>query len=56
MKNLILAALAVLSLSACGVVARGEPQVASPIGPYDNTRNSLSGRYVGGGGGGGGGM
>jgi hypothetical protein len=50
-----LAALAVLSLSACGRMAQGEPQIANPNGPYDNTQNSLGGRYVGGGGGGGGG-
>ena len=55
MKKMILAAFAVLSLSTCGVMARAEPPGASQNGPYDNTANSLGGRYVGGGGGGGGG-
>jgi hypothetical protein len=56
MKKMILVALAALSLTACGVLAQGEPQIAYHDGPYDNTANSLGGRYVGGGGGGGGGM
>ena len=48
MRRLLLAGLVVLSLSACGVLAQGQPQVASPAGPYDNTANSLGGRFAGG--------
>jgi hypothetical protein len=56
MKKVILLAFAVLGLTACGVLAQGEPQIAYHGGPYDNTANNLGGRYGGGGGGGGGGM
>jgi hypothetical protein len=54
MKNLILAAFAALSLTA-GIAPMalaspaGCPQTTSHQGPYDNTANSLGGRYVGGG-------
>jgi hypothetical protein len=48
MRKMILAALAVLSLSACGWMAKGKPQVTSQSGPYDNTVNSLGGRFAGG--------
>jgi hypothetical protein len=67
MKTMILAALAALSLSlaACSGATingasdtaqwlPGEPHVVTPTGPYDNTANSLGGRFVGGGDGGGG--
>jgi hypothetical protein len=53
MKNLILAAFAALSLSA-GVaqIAQAAPlssaQTSVHQGPYDNTANSLGGRFVGG--------
>jgi hypothetical protein len=51
MKTMILAAVAALILTA-GVAQTahafpGEPQVARHSGPYDNTANSLGGRYVG---------
>jgi ABC-type glycerol-3-phosphate transport system substrate-binding protein len=64
MKTLILAAVAALGLAACsGPMVNGssdaprlpgEPHVMTPMVPYDNTANSLGGRYVGGGDGGGG--
>jgi hypothetical protein len=58
MKNLILAAVATLSLAACSgptlngqsdtaQFLPGEPHVVTPIGPYDNTANSLGGRFAG---------
>ena len=55
MKKLILAAIAALSLTAgiapmAHAFTRGFPQDNPQNGPYDNTANSLGGRYVGGGG------
>jgi hypothetical protein len=58
MKTLILAAAATLSLAACSgptlngqsdtaQFLLGEPHVVTPIGPYDNTANSLGGRFAG---------
>jgi hypothetical protein len=47
MKNLILAAFAALSLSAA--MAPLANAATQHTGPYDNTANSLGGRYVGGG-------
>jgi uncharacterized lipoprotein len=58
MKTMILAALTVLSLAACSgptisgssdtaQLFRGEPHVVTPVGPYDNTANSLGGRFAG---------
>ena len=58
MKTLILGACAALSLAACSgptvsgpsdtaQVIRGEPHMATPTGPYDNTANSLGGRFAG---------
>jgi hypothetical protein len=50
MKKIFLAALTVLSLTA-GVAQIASASVYSNhTGPYDNTANSLGGRYVGGGG------
>jgi hypothetical protein len=60
MKTLILAGIAALGLAACTgptvngpndtvQLLPGEPRVTHPAGPYDNTVNSLGGRYVGGG-------
>jgi hypothetical protein len=50
MKKMFLAALTVLSLTA-GVAQMASASVYSNHqGPYDNTANSLGGRYVGGGG------
>jgi hypothetical protein len=60
MRNLILIGLAALGLAACsGPTLNGQsdtaqafpgaPHVMQPTGPYDNTQNSLGGRYVGGG-------
>ena len=51
MKSVILAAFAALILTA-GIAQTahafpGEPQVTRHSGPYDNTANSLGGRYVG---------
>jgi hypothetical protein len=51
MKTMVLAAFAALVLTA-GVAQTahafpGEPQVTRHSGPYDNTANSLGGRYVG---------
>jgi hypothetical protein len=58
MKSLILAAFAALTLTAAiapmAHAFPGEPKITRHHGPYDNTRNSLGGRYVGGGDGGGG--
>jgi hypothetical protein len=53
MKKLILAAFTALSLTAAiAPLASAAPVSASGhSGPYDNTANSLGGRYVGGGGG-----
>jgi hypothetical protein len=48
MKTLILAAFAALSLSA-GVAQMAQAATVHQ-GPYDNTANSLGGRWVGGGG------
>ena len=48
MKKMIVVALTVLSLSACAWVGQGKPQVASQSAPYDNTQNSLGGRFAGG--------
>jgi hypothetical protein len=61
MKSLILITLAALGLAACtgptlngnsdaAQIFPGEPHVTHPTGPYDNTPNSLGGRYVGSGG------
>jgi hypothetical protein len=58
MNTLILAAVATLSLAACSgptlngqsdtaQLLPGEPHVVTPIGPYDNTANSLGGRFAG---------
>ena len=58
MKTMILAALTVLSLAACSgptingqndtaQLFSGEPHVVTPTGPYDNTANSLGGRFAG---------
>ena len=58
MKSMILAALTVLSLAACsGPTVNGpndtagflpgEPHVVTPTGPYNNTANSLGGRFAG---------
>jgi hypothetical protein len=49
MKSMVLAAFAAFILTA-GVVQTahavpGEPQVTRHSGPYDNTANSLGGRY-----------
>ncbi|HEX4365740.1 MAG TPA: hypothetical protein VH023_02875 [Rhodopila sp.] len=50
MTKIFLAALTVLSLTA-GVAQMASASVYSNHqGPYDNTANSLGGRYVGGGG------
>ena len=54
MKNMILAAFAALSLSAAIVpMAQASTFTAAQdsghTGPYDNTANSLGGRYIGGG-------
>jgi hypothetical protein len=53
MTKMILAALTVLSLGAGAANAQGlghvaSQQTAAHPGPYDNTANSLGGRYVGG--------
>jgi hypothetical protein len=48
MKNLFLAALTVLSLGAGVANAQSLTHSAAHQGPYDNTANSLGGRYVGG--------
>lgn len=61
MRRLILVALAAIGLAACSgptmnggsdvaTAFPGEPHITHPTGPYDNTANSLGGRYVGGGG------
>jgi hypothetical protein len=58
MRTLILVAVATLSLAACSgptlngqsdtaQLLPGEPHVVTPIGPYDNTANSLGGRFAG---------
>jgi hypothetical protein len=58
MKTMILAALTVLSLASCSgptingssdtaQLFPGEPHVMTPMGPYDNTANSLGGRNAG---------
>ena len=55
MKNLILAAFAALSLTAA-IAPMANADTTMPTqssvhqGPYDNTANSLGGRYVGSGG------
>jgi hypothetical protein len=59
MKNVVLAAVAAVCLAAAVAPAAhafttGFPHPATHSGPYDNTKNSLGGRYVGGGDGGGG--
>jgi hypothetical protein len=48
MKKMILAAFTALSLTAAIAPLASAATVHS--GPYDNTANSLGGRYVGGGG------
>ena len=55
MKNLILAAFAALSLTAAiAPMANADTTMTTQSsvhqGPYDNTANSLGGRFVGGGG------
>jgi hypothetical protein len=59
MKTIILAALAALGLGAmiapaANAYTTGFPHPAKHSGPYDNTQNSLGGRFAGGGDGGGG--
>jgi hypothetical protein len=54
MKNMILAAFAALSLSAAiaplaNAATFNSTQTVQHQGPYDNTANSLGGRYIGGG-------
>lgn len=54
MKNLFLAAFAALSLTAAiapvaNAASFGRPTATYHQGSYDNTSNSLGGRYVGGG-------
>ena len=54
MKTMILAAFAALSLTAAiapvaNAASFGRTALTSHQGPYDNTANSLGGRYVGGG-------
>jgi len=53
MKNLILAAFAALTLTAgiapmAHAFTAGFPQPTQHSGPYDNTANSLGGRFAGG--------
>jgi hypothetical protein len=59
MKTMIFAALTVLSLAACSgptingpsdtaQLFPGEPHVVTPVGPYDNTANSLNRPVIGG--------
>jgi hypothetical protein len=58
MKTMILVTFAALSLAACSgptvngasdtaQLLPGEPHVVTPTGPYDNTANSLGGRFAG---------
>jgi len=58
MKTLMLAAIAAVTLAACSgptvngsndtaQLLPGEPHVVMPVGPYDNTANSLGGRNAG---------
>lgn len=58
MKTMIFAAAAALSLAACSgptingpsdtaQLLPGEPHVVTPVGPYNNTANSLGGRAAG---------
>jgi hypothetical protein len=57
MKTLMLAAVAAVTLAACSgptvnggnetAALPGEPHVVMPVGPYDNTANSLGGRNAG---------
>jgi len=54
MKTMILAAFAALSLTAAiapmaNAASSGRTTTTYHQGPYDNTANSLGGRYVGGG-------
>jgi hypothetical protein len=60
MRNLILIAVTAISLAACAAPTLngqsdtaqafpGTPHVVRQSGPFDNTANSLGGRYVGGG-------
>ncbi|WP_158932266.1 hypothetical protein [Acidisphaera sp. S103] len=49
MKKMFLAALTVLSLSAAVAPLAFAAVYSNHTGPYDNTANSLGGRYVGGG-------
>ena len=48
MRKLVLIVFAGLSLSACGWLTQGEPRACAQNGPYDNTANSLNGRFAGG--------
>jgi hypothetical protein len=58
MKAMILVTFAALSLAACSgptingrsdtaQLLPGGPHVVTPTGPYDNTANSLGGRFAG---------
>jgi hypothetical protein len=58
MKTMIFVTFAALSLAACSgptingrsdtaQLLPGEPHVVTPTGPYDNTANSLGGRFAG---------
>jgi hypothetical protein len=58
MKTLMLAAVAAVTLAACSgptvsganetaQALPGQPRVVMPVGPYDNTGNSLGGRSAG---------
>lgn len=54
MKNLLLAAFAVMTMTAAiaPMAHAAQPATQTHTGPYDNTQNSLGGRYIGGGDGG----
>ncbi|HEX3576032.1 MAG TPA: hypothetical protein VHU42_15640 [Rhodopila sp.] len=51
MKKIVLAALTVLSLGAGAASAQSLSHIGAHQAPYDNTQNSLGGRFAGGGGG-----
>jgi hypothetical protein len=46
MKMLVL--VAALGVGACAWMGQGRPQMATQSGPYDNTADSLGGRFTGG--------
>jgi hypothetical protein len=58
MRNLILIAVTAISLAACASTLNGQSDMAQTVpgeahvtrqtGPFDNTANSLGGRFVGG--------